>query len=61
MFQKEFFRKNIKTNNDNWWQDEKLQKNINREAVTISGLSSDKVDKYEYFTGEEILPSDRSR
>ena len=36
--------------------DEKLQYNINREAAKISALSSDKVDKYEYLTGEEILP-----
>ena len=42
-------------------RDEKLQYDINREAAKISGLSSGKVDKYEYFTGEEILPSDRRR
>ena len=27
----------------------------------ISALPSDKIDKYEYLTGEEILPSHRSR
>ena len=32
--------------------DEKLQYNINREAAKISVLSSGKVDKYEYLTGE---------
>ena len=32
---------------------------INREATTISALTSDKIDKYKYFTGEEILPSNR--
>ena len=42
-------------------QDEKLQYNSNREAANISALSSGKTDKYEYFTSEEILPSDQSR
>ena len=27
----------------------------------MSALSSSKIDKYEYFTGEEILPSNRSQ
>ena len=40
--------------------DEKLQYNIDRE-VAISALSSGKIDKYEYLTGEKILPSDQSR
>ena len=40
---------------------EKLQYDINREAAKISVLSSGKIDKYEYITGEEILPSDESR
>ena len=35
----------------------KLQYDINREAAKISVLSSSKIDKYEYLTGEEILPS----
>ena len=39
--------------------DEKLQFDINREAATISVLSSGKIDKYEYLTGEEILPSNQ--
>ena len=38
-------------------RDEKLQHDINREAAKISTLSSGKTDKYEYLTGEEILPS----
>ena len=38
---------------------EKLQYNINREAVKISASSSGKIDKYEYLTGEEILPSNQ--
>ena len=39
-------------------RDEKLQYEINREAVRISALSSRKIGKNEYLTGEEILPSD---
>ena len=38
---------------------EKLQYDINREAAKISALSSGKIDKYEYLTGEEILPSNQ--
>ena len=38
-------------------REEKLQYDINREAAKISALSSGKIDKYEYLTGEEILPS----
>ena len=37
-------------------RDEKLQYDINREAAKISALSSGKIDKYEYLTGEEVLP-----
>ena len=40
-------------------KDEKLQYDINREAVKISALSSGKIDKYEYLSGEEILPSNQ--
>ena len=42
-------------------KDEKLPYNINREAAKISALSSDKIDKYEYLTGEEILPSNQQQ
>ena len=42
-------------------RDEKLQYDINREEAKISALSSGKIDKYEYLTDEEILPSDQSR
>ena len=35
-------------------KDEKLQYDINREAAKISALSSGKIDKHEYLTGEEI-------
>ena len=38
-------------------KDEKLQYHINREAAKISALSSGKLHKYEYLTGEDILPS----
>ena len=38
-------------------RDEKLQYDINRETEKISALPSGKIDKYEYLTGEEILPS----
>ena len=38
-------------------RDGKLQYDINREAAEISTLSSGKIDKYEYRTGKEILPS----
>ena len=40
-------------------KDEKLQYDINKEAAKTSSLSSDKIDKYEYLTVEEILPSDQ--
>ena len=39
----------------------KLQYDISREALKISALPSDKIDKYEYLRGEEILPSDQSK
>ena len=42
-------------------KDEKLQDDVNREAVKISLLWSGKINKYEYLTGEEILPFDQSR
>ena len=42
-------------------RDENLQYDINREAVKISALSSGKIDKYEYLTGEEILPSNQQQ
>ena len=42
-------------------RDEKLQYDSNWEAAKMSALSSGKIDKYEYFTGEEILPFDQIR
>ena len=41
-------------------RDEELQCDINREAPKISALSSSKIDKYEYLTGE-ILPSNQQQ
>ena len=38
-------------------KDEKIQYDINREAAKISALSSGKLHKYEYLSGEDILPS----
>ena len=48
-------------NIDDKIRDEKLQYDINRGSAKVSALSSGKIDKYEYFTGEEILPPDQSR
>ena len=42
-------------------KDEKLRYNINREAAKISALSSGKLHKYEYLTGEDILPSNQQQ
>ena len=35
----------------------KIEYDINRETAKISALSSGNIDKYEYLTGKEILPS----
>ena len=40
-------------------RDAKLQYNIIREAAKISALSSGKIHKYEYLTGEDILRSNQ--
>ena len=42
---------------DDQTMDEKLQQDINKEAAKILALSSGKLRKYEYLTGEDILPS----
>ena len=42
-------------------KDEKLQYDINTEAAKISALSSGKIHKYEYLTGEDILPSNQQQ
>ena len=46
---------------DDQIRDEKLQYDINRETATISALSSNKIGKYEYLNGEEILPSNQKQ
>ena len=42
-------------------RDEKLQYDINGEAAKISALSSGKMHKHEYLTGENILPSNQQQ
>ena len=42
-------------------RDEELQYDINREASKISALSSGNIHKYEYLTGEDILPSNQQQ
>ena len=42
-------------------RDEKLQYDINTEAAKISALSSRNFHKYEYLTGEDILPSNQQQ
>ena len=42
-------------------KDKKLQYDINRDAPKISVLSSGKIEKYEYLTSEEILPSNQQQ
>ena len=44
---------------DDQIEDKKLEYDINREATKISALSSGKINKYKYLTGEEILPSNQ--
>ena len=46
---------------DDWIKDEKLKYYVTREAAKISALSSGKIDKYEYLTAEEILPSNQKQ
>ena len=42
-------------------KDGKLKYDSNREAAKISALSSGKIRKYEYLTGEGILPSNQQQ
>ena len=42
-------------------RDENLQYDLNREASKISALSSGNIHKYEYLTGEDILPSNQQQ
>ena len=40
---------------------ENLKYDINKKDVKKSALSSDRIDKYKYITGEEMLLSDQNR
>ena len=42
-------------------KDEKPQYDVNREVAKISALSPDKIDKYEYLIGVEVLPSNQQQ
>ena len=42
-------------------RNEKMQCDINREAAKISALSSGKIHKYEYLTGQDMLPSNQQQ
>ena len=46
---------------DDQIRDEKIECDINREAAKILALSSGKIDKYEFFTGKQILPYYRKK
>ena len=46
---------------DDQIRDENLLYGINREAVKISALWSGKISKYEYVTGDGILPSNQKQ
>ena len=41
---------------DDEMKDEKIKYDINREAAKMSAFLSRNIDKYEYLTGEDILP-----
>ena len=41
--------------------DEKLKYDINRDAAKISAFTSKNFHKYEYLTGEDILPSNQQQ
>ena len=46
---------------DDQIRDEKLQYDIDRKTAEISALSSGKIHKYEYLTGEDILPPNQQQ
>ena len=46
---------------DDQIKDKIIQYDNNREAARMSAESSGKIDKYEYLTGEEILPSNQKQ
>ena len=49
------------TINDHIRDKKKIKYDINREAAKISALSSGEIRKYEYLTGEDILPSNQQQ
>ena len=46
---------------DDQIRNKKLKYDIDREAAKTSALSSNKIGKYEYLTGEEMLPSNQKQ
>ena len=62
-FRKKFLERisKLTTTIDDKFRDEKLQYDINREAAKISALSAGKIDKYNYLTSEETLPTVQRR
>ena len=42
-------------------RDGKMQDDINRKVTEISALSSGKIDKYQYLTGEETILSNQQQ
>ena len=46
---------------DDQIRDEKIQYDNDRKAAKISTLSSGNINKYDYVTGEEILPSNKQQ
>ena len=46
---------------DDQTRNEKLQPGINRETSKILALSSNELRKFEYLTGQEILPSNQKQ
>ena len=42
-------------------KNQKLEYDYNREVKRLSALLSSKIGKYEYLTGEEILPLDQNK
>ena len=42
-------------------RDGKIQDDINRKVTKISALSSGKIDKYQYLTGEETISSNQQQ
>ena len=51
----------LSSNYNDQIRDEKLQYDINRKTAEISALSLGIIDKYEYLTDKEILPSNQQQ